>query len=188
MRRNRAWEMHTQGHSNYAIAAELGVSNGRVSQYVKEAAREHPVSHLTPDERMAVAEGRWQLAEDAIRAEINKQRETGVRTVETTTDAQGRMVVKETVEHRIDPQLLKAWSTHSDRRARQMLGQLSPDTSVQSVNVNLVKDFLSQGDTQGKLSAQQWNEARRHSCLLSRGSERLTGRLQLHSYGPTSRR
>ena len=56
---------------------------------------------------MAVAEGRWQLAEDAIRSEINKQRETGVRTVETTTDAQGLMVVKETVEHRIDPQLLK---------------------------------------------------------------------------------
>ena len=87
MWRNRAWEMHIQGHSNYAIAAELGVSNGRVSQYVKEDARVHRVSHLTPDERMAVAEGRWQLAEDAIRAEINKQRETGVRTVETTTDA-----------------------------------------------------------------------------------------------------
>ena len=151
--------MHIQGHANYTIAAELGVSSGRVSQYVKEAAREHPVGQLTPDERMAVAEGRWQLAEDAIRSEINKQRETGVRTVETTTDAQGRMVVKETVEHRIDPQLLKAWSTHSDRRARQMLGQLSPDANVQAVNVNLVKDFLSQGDQQGKLSAQQWNEA-----------------------------
>jgi hypothetical protein len=26
------------------------------------------------------------------------------------------------------------------------------------VNVNLVKDFLSQGDTQGKLSAEQWNQ------------------------------
>ena len=107
----------------------------------------------------ACPSSRWQLAEDAIRAEIDKKRETGVRTVETTTDTQGRIVVKETVEHRIDPQLLKAWSTHSDRRARQMLGQLSPDTSVQSVNVNLVKEFLSQGDTQGKLSAQQWNEA-----------------------------
>ena len=159
MRRNRAWEMHIQGISTYVIAAELGVSSGRVSQYVKEAAKEHPVSHLTPDERMAVAEGRWQLAEDAIRSEINKQREMGVRTVETTTDAQGRRVVKETVEHRIDPQLLKAWSTHSDRRARQMLGQLSPDASVQSVNVNLVRDFLNQGDQQGKLSVQQWNEA-----------------------------
>jgi predicted transcriptional regulator len=36
--------MHIQGHSNYAIAAELGVSNGRVSQYMKEAAREHPLA------------------------------------------------------------------------------------------------------------------------------------------------
>ena len=43
--------------------------------------------------------------------------------------------------------------------ARQLNNQISPDASVQAVNVNLVKDFLSQGDTQGKLSAQQWNEA-----------------------------
>ena len=53
---------------------------------------------------------------------------------------------------------LRALSTHHDRRARQLNNQLSPDAGLQQVNVNLVKDFLSQGDTQGKLGAQQWNE------------------------------
>ena len=70
----------------------------------------------------------------------------------------GRTTVKTTHQQGVDPALLRALSTHHDRRARQLNNQISPDTSVQAVNVNLVKDFLSQGDQQGKLSAQQWNE------------------------------
>ena len=157
-KRNRAWEMHISGMPHYVIADELGVSSARVTQMVQQAARNHPVNKLSLDERMAVSESRWQLAEDAIRSEIAKQIETGFKTTKRVTDAGGRVQLEETVEHRVDPALLRAWSTHTDRRARQLQNQLAPDANVQAVNVNLVKDFLSQGDQQGKLSAQQWNE------------------------------
>ena len=57
-----------------------------------------------------------------------------------------------------DPALLRALSTHHDRRARQLNNQLSPEANAQAVNVNVVKDFLQQGgETKGKLSASEWN-------------------------------
>ena len=157
-RRNRAWEMHINGLPHYTIAAELGVTSARVTQLIQQAAKAHPVNKLSIEERMAVSESRWQIAEDAIKAEILKQTGEGFKTTRRITDPVGRVQIEETVEHRVDPALLRAWSTHTDRRARQLQNQLAPDTSVQAVNVNLIKDFLGQGDAQGKLSAQQWNE------------------------------
>ena len=49
---------------------------------------------------------------------------------------------------------------HHDRRNRQALNQMAPDTSLQQVNVSIVKDFLAQGqgDAAGRLTPEQWNE------------------------------
>jgi DNA-binding transcriptional regulator LsrR (DeoR family) len=157
-KRNQAWMMHINGMKQWDIAHELDVTQARVSQMIKQAAKEHPVSSLSIEERMAISEERWNISEAEIRTEIAKQLETGVRTVKRITDPMGRTQVEETIEHRVDPALLRALSTHHDRRARQLNNQLSPDAGLQQVNVNLVKDFLSQGDTQGKLSAEQWNQ------------------------------
>ena len=70
----------------------------------------------------------------------------------------GRSTVKTTHEPGVDPALLRALSTHHERRARQLNNQLRPDAGVQAVQVNVVRDFLQQGDTSGKLSADQWNQ------------------------------
>lgn len=155
---NRAWELHVDGINQCTIAEELGVTQARVSQLIKRGAATHPINQLDMDERIALSEARWDMSEKEIRAEISKQIQTGIRTVKRTVDPNGRTQVEETVEHKVDPALLRALSTHHDRRARQLNNQLSPDAGLQQVNVNLVKDFLSQGDTQGKLSAEQWNQ------------------------------
>jgi hypothetical protein len=62
-----------------------------------------------------------------------------------------------TSQEGVDPALLRAFSTHIDRRNRQSQNQLSPDAGMQQVNVNVVKDFLAQGESAGKLSAADWN-------------------------------
>ena len=155
---NRAWELHVNGVDQCTITAELGCTQPRVCQLIKKAAAAHPVNQLDMDERIALSEARWDMSEKEIRAEIAKQIQTGIRTVKRIVDPNGRTQLEETIEHKVDPALLRALSTHHDRRARQLNNQLSPDAGLQQVNVNLVKDFLSQGDTQGKLSAQQWNE------------------------------
>jgi uncharacterized protein YcaQ len=153
-KRNQAWMMHINGMKQWDIAHELDVT-----QMIKQAAKEHPVSSLSIEERMAISEERWNISEAEIRTEIAKQLETGVRTVKRITDPMGRMQVEETIEHKVDPALLRALSTHHDRRARQLNNQLSPDNTVQAVNVNVVRDFLQQGDTTaGKLSPEQWNQ------------------------------
>ena len=156
---NRAWELHVDGVNQCTIAEELGCTQARVSQLIKKAAAAHPVNQLDMNERIALSEARWDMSEKEIRAEIAKQVQTGVRTVKRITDPMGRMQVEETIEHKVDPALLRALSTHHDRRARQLNNQLSPDNTVQAVNVNVVRDFLQQGDTTaGKLSPEQWNQ------------------------------
>ena len=59
----------------------------------------------------------------------------------------------------VDPSLLRVLSTHVDRRNRQAQNQLGPDSSLQAVNVSVVKDFLGQGETTAKLSPEQWNQS-----------------------------
>ena len=58
----------------------------------------------------------------------------------------------------VDPALLRTLSTHIDRRNRQAQNQLAPDAGIQAVQVNVVKDFLQQGDNAGKLTPEQWNQ------------------------------
>ena len=96
---------------------------------------------------------------DQRRQAIADQRDHGRTVTETITEPSGRITTKVTHQQGVDPALFWALSTHHDRRARQLDNQIGPDAGVQAVQVNVVKDFLSQGDTQGKLSAQQWNEA-----------------------------
>jgi len=158
IKRNRAWELHINGVTQWDIARESGVTQARVSQFIQQAARNHPVNKLSLDERMAISEERWNLSEREMRQAIADQRANGRTVTETVTEPSGRITTKVTHQHGVDPALLRALSTHHDRRARQLNNQISPDSSIQAVNVNLVKDFLSQGDQQGKLSAQQWNE------------------------------
>ena len=42
-----AWEMHLKGANQLIIAEELGVTQGRVSQLIKQAAALHPVNKLS---------------------------------------------------------------------------------------------------------------------------------------------
>ena len=95
---------------------------------------------------------------DQRRQAIADQRAHGRTVTETTTEPSGRITTKVTHQQGVDPVLFWALSTHHDRRARQLNNQIGPDAGVQAVQVNVVKDFLSQGDTQGKLSTQQWNQ------------------------------
>ena len=158
LKRNRAWEMHINGAPQFAIAAELGITQGRVSHYIKEAAKAHPINKLSMEERMAISEERWNISEREMREEIQEQRRNGRIVREIIRLPNGQEQVKVTKTEGVDPALLRALSTHHDRRARQLNNQLSPDAGVQAVQVNVVKDFIQQGDAQGKLSAEQWNQ------------------------------
>ena len=149
--------MHINGVSQFAIASELGITQARVSQLIKKTAQEHPVNKLSLDERMAVSEERWNLSEQELRQAIADQRANGRTVTETVTEPSGRITTKVNQEG-VDPALLRALSTHNDRRARQLNSQIGPDAGVQAVQVNVVRDFLQQGDQQGKLSADQWNQ------------------------------
>ena len=150
--------MHINGVTQWDIARELGVTQERVSQFIQQAARGHPVNKLSLDERMAISEERWNLSEREIREAISQQRLNGRTVTETITEPSGRVTTKVTHQPGVDPALLRALSTHHDRRARQLNNQLSPDAGVQAVQVNVVKDFLQQGDNAGKLTPEQWNQ------------------------------
>ena len=159
LRRQRAWELNVRGVNMYKIAEELGITPTRVSQLIKQAAAEHPVTRLDLNERIALSEARWQTSEDELIDAINEQRRDGRITREVVRHPDGTETVTITRVHGVDPALLRALSTHHDRRARQLNNQLAPDTAVQQVNVNLVKEFLGQGQAPAaRLSAEQWNE------------------------------
>ena len=66
--------MHINGAPQFAIAAELGITQGRVSHYIKEAAKAHPINKLSMEERMAISEERWNISEREMREEIQEQR------------------------------------------------------------------------------------------------------------------
>ena len=150
--------MHINGVTQWDIARELGVTQARVSQFIQQAAKNHPVNKLSLDERMAISEERWNLSEREMREAISQQRLNGRTVTETIIEPNGRTTVKTTHQPGVDPALLRALSTHHDRRARQLNNQLSPDAGVQAVQVNVVKDFLQQGDNAGKLTPEQWNQ------------------------------
>ena len=158
IKREKAWLMHINGVSQFAIATELGVTQARVSQLIKKTAQDHPINQLSLEERMAVSEERWNLSEQKMRETIADQRVNGRTVTETITEPSGRITTKVTHHQGVDPALLRALSTHHDRRARQLNNQLSPDAGVQAVQVNVVKDFIQQGDTSGKLTPEQWNQ------------------------------
>ena len=116
------------------------------------------MNKLSLDERMAVSEECWNLSEQELRQAFADQRANGRTVTETVTEPSGRITTKVTHQEGVDPALLRALSTHHDRRARQLNNQIGPDAGVQAVQVNVVRDFLQQGDQQGKLRADQWNQ------------------------------
>ena len=157
-KRRIAWELHVKGINQFKIAEQLGCTQARVSQLIKEAAAEHPVVSLSLEERIALSEARWQSSEDEIKTEIARQLMEGRETIEVLKLPDGSIQQKVTRTKGVDPALLRALSTHHDRRARQLNNQLSPDSSVQSVNVNVVREFLQQGESnKGHLTAAEWN-------------------------------
>ena len=155
---NRAWELYIAGAKQWDIATELGCTQARVSQMIKKTAKHHPINQLSLEERMAVSEERWNLSEQQMREEIHQQRGSGRTVTEVIRMPNGQEQVKVTKTEGVDPSLLRALSTHHDRRARQLNNQMSPESSMQAVQVNVVRDFLTQGDTAGKLSPEQWNQ------------------------------
>ena len=158
LKRQAAWDMHLNGVDQITIAAELGVTQARVSQYIKQVAAAHPVNKLSLQERMALSEARWQMSETEIRKEINRQRLEGRTVTRTTTMPNGQKQTEVTHDRSIDPALLRALSTHHDRRNRHALNQASPDQAVNQVQVNVLKDFLDQGNGGNQaLSASEWN-------------------------------
>lgn len=157
-KRQRAWQMHISGANQWTIAAELGVSQSRVSQLVKEAAANHPTVSLSFEERAALAEEKWNQGEALLLDAITKQQMRGRQVVEEITFSDGTKQTKTISQDGVDPALLRAFSTHIDRRNRQSQNQLSPDAGMQQVNVNVVKDFLGQAESTGRLTAAEWNE------------------------------
>lgn len=158
-KRQRAWDLHLAGANQLVIAEELGITQGRVSQLIKQAAAKHPVNSLSLEERIALSEARWQISEDELRCEINQQRINGRIIQEVTTFPDGSTQIKQINERGVDPALLRALSMHHDRRARQLNNQVGTDATVQQVNVNMVKDFLGQADApSARLTPEQWNE------------------------------
>ena len=158
IKRKRAWEMHINGATQWDIAAELGCTQGRVCQLIKEAAKANPIVSLSFEERAALSEAKWNQVEHEIRDEIQEQRRNGRVVREVITYPDGKQQLKETTEPGVDPALLRTLSTHIDRRNRQAQNQLSPDAGVQQVNVNVVRDFLAQADSSGgRLTPEQWN-------------------------------
>ena len=158
VKRKRAWEMHINGATQWDIAEEIGVSQGRVCQLIKEAAKANPTVSLSYEERAALSEAKWNQVESQIREEINEQRLNGRIVREVIRYPDGKEQVKVTKEEGVDPALLRTLSTHIDRRNRQAQNQLAPDTGVQQIQVNVLKDFIGQGDTTGKLTPEQWNQ------------------------------
>jgi len=150
--------MHINGCTQWDIAAELGCTQGRVSQLIKEAAKANPIVSLSYEERAALAEAKWNQVEHEIRDQIQDQRRNGRVVREVITYPDGKQQLKETIEPGVDPALLRTLSTHIDRRNRQAQNQLSPDAGLQQVNVNVVREFLNQGDNAGKLSPEAWNQ------------------------------
>ena len=157
-KKEKAWELYCLGIPNYKIGAQLGVTPARITQYIAQMAKEHPVNKLSMEQQMAVQAERWQAAEDAIRSQVLQQMVEGVVTTELITAPDGSVTKRVITKEGADPALLRAWSTHADRRARQLQGQISPDAGVNQVNVQVMKDFIGQGETKGQLSAGSWNE------------------------------
>ena len=158
-KRQRAWELHLKGADQFAIAAELGCTQARVSQLIKDVAAAHPINKLSLEERLALSESRWEQAEKELKEEINEQRRNGRIVEEILEFPDGTKQRKITRTQGVEHGLLRAYSTHTDRRARQLSNQISPDAGVQQVNVNVVRDFLGQGDKPAaRLSADEWNE------------------------------
>ena len=157
-KRQTAWMMHINGSDQWAIAKALGCTQGRVAQLIKEAARQNPIVQLSYEERAALAEAKWQQVEDEIRQEIDEQRRNGRIVREVIRYPDGKEQVRVTRDEGVDPSLLRTLSTHTDRRNRQAQNQMAPDQAVNAVQVNVVRDFLQQGESTSKLSADAWNE------------------------------
>lgn len=156
-RLEQAWNLHLAGVPQFQIATEMGITAGRVCQLIKEAAALHPVCKLSLEERIALSEARWQQSEQELIDQIAEQRVKGRTVVETITFTDGSQQQKVTQTRGVDPALLRALSTHHDRRARQLCNQMAPDANVQAVNVQIAKDFINQANTAGQLSAADWN-------------------------------
>ena len=118
----------------------------------------NPIVSLNYEERAALSEAKWNQVEHEIRDQIQEQRRNGRVVREVITYPDGKQQLKETVEPGVDPALLRTLSTHIDRRNRQVQNQLAPDTGVQQIQVNVVKDFIQQGEGAGKLTPEQWNQ------------------------------
>ena len=159
VKRKRAWEMHINGSTQWDIAGDLGVSQARVCQLIKEAAQNNPIVQLSYEERAALSEAKWNQVEGQIRESIEEQRINGRVAREVIRLPDGSQQTKTTKIEGVDPSLLRVLSTHVDRRNRQAQNQLGPDSSLQAVNVSVVKDFLGQGETTAKLSPEQWNQS-----------------------------
>ena len=144
--------------NQYKIAEMYNLTPGRISQIIKQAAAEHPISTLSIEERAAMAEAKWNQSEQEIKNEIARQREEGRETIEMIKFPDGSVQQKVTRVKGVDPALLRALSIHHDRRNRQAQNQFSPDAGVSQVNVAVVQDFLKQGEGGKQLTASDWND------------------------------
>ena len=67
IKRNRAWQLHINDVTQWDIARELDCTQARVSQYIQQSARNHPVNKLSLNERMAISEEHWNISERKMR-------------------------------------------------------------------------------------------------------------------------
>ena len=113
---------------------------------------------MTREEREVAIWQEWQELGKQIQREIDEQRSRGRVKVTRTQHPDGTETIEQVVVSGADPNLLKALGQHLDRKARQLLDQMPVADSTQNVQINLVKDFLSQADNSSRqLSAEDWN-------------------------------
>ena len=78
-RQSRAWQMYCSGMICLDIGKELGISESMAARMIKKAAKEHPGSTMTAEERSAVAMTMLMNAHHDIRLELQQARTEGRR-------------------------------------------------------------------------------------------------------------
>lgn len=164
-RRGQAWELYCQSVPQCEIAERLGMSESGVSKLLAQA--KASAMEAAPKSREEIAAeliGRWNEAERLIRGEIERQRREGRTTTTITTFADGTQRVEQQHTPGADPALVRALSTHVDRRARQALNQIAPADGAASQEA--IRVFLQQpltgaewdaGKWNGRMTADEWN-------------------------------
>lgn len=157
-RREAAWTLYCRSVPQYQIAEQLGVSPQRVTRMIREAAGQAAAALPQSREELAAElVRRWDEAEGVIRGQIAEQQRSGRVVTTVVVRPDGSQVVERQHTAGVDPGLVRALSTHVDRRARQALNQAAiAEGAGGTSHLDAVRVFLTQPMTGPEFSAGKW--------------------------------